>query len=92
MIHNHMETLVSELLKNELQSNPSKYVNLCKCEDCMARIETVALNNLDPFYVTCVSGEVYGSYHARDVQNLSMILVAIGKGVSSLDGTPIHQT
>ncbi len=92
MIHNHMETLVNEFLENELHSNSSKYANLCKCEDCMTRIKTVALNNLDPFYVTCVSGEVYGSYHARDVQNHSMILVAIGKGVSSLDGTPIHQT
>lgn len=81
MVHNYMETLVREGLEKELGDNPHKYENLCRCPSCMAAIQAVALNNLPPFYVTGMVGEVYGEYHNKDLQNYSDILVAIAKGI-----------
>lgn len=45
MIENYMEILVSSLL-SEVIGN----YDICKCEDCLNDIKTIALNNLPPMY------------------------------------------
>lgn len=88
-----METLVREGLQKELNDNPHKYEDLCRCPSCMAAIQAVALNELPPFYVTGVAGEVYGEYRNKDLQNYSDILVAIAKGIEAVrQGNPYCRT
>lgn len=84
MVQNYMESQVREGLTRELNENPHKYTDLCRCPSCMATIQAVALNNLPPFYVTGVAGEVYGEYRNKDLQNYSDILVAIARGIEEV--------
>lgn len=90
MVQNYMETLVTEMLSEELAANPHKYTDVCQCPVCLARIRAVALNNLDPFYVTTAAGEVFGEYASRENQNLSDIMASIGKGIAALAQNPAH--
>ncbi len=92
MVHNYMETLVKDMLNEELAANPQKYTDICQCPLCLARIKTTALNNLNTFYITTMAGEVYGEYASRENQNLSDIMAAIGKGIAALTANPIHST
>lgn len=81
MVKNYMETLVQTALFKELDENPEKYPGMCRCSACIATAMAFALNNLKPFYITCIAGEVYGQYHGKEIQNLSDILVAVINGV-----------
>ncbi len=83
--------MVREALQKELAENPHKYTGLCRCPLCMATIQATALNQLRPFYVTCVAGEVYGEYHTKDQQNYSDILVAIAKGIEATRAIGHHR-
>lgn len=90
MIHNYMETLVDEMLRDELADNAYKYTGLCQCPACLAHIKAVALNSLPPFYTTGTTGQVFGEYQSRESQNLSDIMAAIGKGVAEVERLPPH--
>jgi len=49
------------------------------------------LNHLSPFYVTTVTGEIYGEYRHKEIQNLSDVMVAVAKGIEALRAAPVHQ-
>ncbi|MDL2293234.1 late competence development ComFB family protein [Ruminococcaceae bacterium OttesenSCG-928-D13] len=84
MIQNYMEVLVDNALNKELSLHPEKYDTLCRCPACMAQVRVSALNELAPFYVTCVTGEVYGEYRSKELQYQSDVLVAVGRGVEQV--------
>lgn len=90
MVHNYMETLVKEMLMEEISANPHKYTNVCQCSHCLVQIQAVALNHLSPFYVTGTTGQVFGEYQSRESQNLSDIMAAIGHGFAHLANLPAH--
>lgn len=92
MISNYMETIVANTLEDELKSNPQKYTDVCRCPECMAIAKCVALNNLPPFYVTSLAGEVFGEYGLKEQQNRSDVLVAIGRGLDELQRLAPHST
>lgn len=79
-----MQTLVDKVLADELAASPEKYVDICQCPYCLAAVKAAALNELKPFYVTTVAGEVFGEYRHKELQNLSDVLVAVAKGVEAL--------
>lgn len=84
MISNYMETLVDNTMKTEFRDHADKYEGVCHCEGCRTIIKATALNCLKPFYVTSLAGEVYGEYQHKGTQQLSDVLVAVGKGVEML--------
>ena len=90
MVQNYMESLVAEALKTELVDHAAKYQSVCTCPQCLARIQAVALNHLDPFYVTCIAGEVYGEYRSREAEHMSQVMVALGKGFDDVARHPLH--
>lgn len=45
MVKNYMEVLVDEILKEII-----KNYDICKCDDCIDDIKSIALNNLSPMY------------------------------------------
>ena len=83
MVQNYMETLVTKALNKELTDHPEKYTDLCQCPSCLALVKATALHQLDPFYVTCVAGEVYGEYLSKENQSQSDVMVAIGRGIDT---------
>lgn len=88
MVQNYMETLVREMLLEELAENPHKYTDVCQCPQCLVQIQVAALNHLPPFYVTGTTGEVFGEYQSRESQNLSDIMAAIGRGITEVTALP----
>lgn len=87
MVVNYMESLVSEVLARELEENSHKYAHfkdLYQSPSCRAAVEAYALNELVPFYITGVKGEVYGEYRSKENQNYSDILVAVAKGIEAV--------
>lgn len=90
MIVNYMESMVDTVLKNEFTLSPEKYTDICRCDSCIAFIKATALNNLTPFYVTSVTGEIYGEYRHKEIQNLSDVMVAVAKGIEALRAAPSH--
>lgn len=45
MAKNHMEILVGEIVNEVIQN-----YDICKCDDCINDIKSIALNNLEPKY------------------------------------------
>ena len=90
LVQNYMETLVDDMLREELAENPHKYANMCQCPLCIARIEATALNALPTKYVTGTTGKVFGEYESRGPQNTSDIMAAIGKGIAEVTAHPPH--
>lgn len=90
MVQNYMETLVDNALKSEFRDHPDKYVSVCKCPSCIAYIKATALNDLAPFYVTSLAGEVFGEYQNKGLQQMAEVLVAIGKGMDALERLDPH--
>lgn len=90
MVENYMAGMVERVLKTELTENPASYTDVCQCPSCIAHIKAIALNELPPFYVTTVAGEVYGEYRHKEQQNLSDVMVAVARGVEATRGLPCH--
>lgn len=89
MVKNYMEDQVAHILHDELTEHPEKYHNFCKCSACIAAVQAAALNHLKPFYITGITGEVFGEYRGKDMQNYSDVLVAVARGIEEvLAGDP----
>ncbi len=84
MVQNYMETLVDNVLTDEFASHPEKYQAICKCSRCISIIKSAALNNLKPFYVTSLTGEVFGEFQYKAKQHMTDVLVAVGRGIDEL--------
>ncbi len=80
MIRNYMEDLVDQLL-NELLDNNADYADVCRCECCMDDIKAKALNNIQPFYITGKTGEVYGEFFTREYQNSTNMVMEVVKAI-----------
>lgn len=90
MIQNYMAVLVAQTLDRELKANPQKYSGLCLCPSCLVFMQAYALNQVPPFYVTCVAGEVFGEYRHKELQYQSDILVAVTKGIEAARRLDLH--
>lgn len=90
MVYNYMEQLVAKALADELAGSPEKYTDVCQCPSCRAFVVAGALNALPPFYVTTLAGKVHGEYQSKDLQNLSDVMVAIGKSIQALQQAKRH--
>ncbi len=84
MVKNCMVEQVETMLNEEFSLHPEKYQELCRCPACKAAILAVALNELPPFYVTGVMGEVHHTFRNKVRQNTSDIWVALGKGIDEI--------
>lgn len=83
MVKNYMETLVDQYLEELLHSD-ERYSGICTCEKCMDDIRAIALNHIQPFYITCKKGEIYGEFSMRVQQNKLDILREIVSAVETV--------
>lgn len=84
MVKNQVEAIVEKALFKELKENAQRYSGLCTCPSCLAAIQAASLNYLEPFYITCVAGQVFGEFRSQEIQHYSDIHVAISKGIEDV--------
>ena len=85
-----METLVDLYLRETIDRPEYKQSGICFCSCCTAHIKAEALNHLQPFYVTCKEGEVYGLFGHNDLQSKANIMTEIIKAITNVASTA-HQ-
>ncbi|MEF9940914.1 MAG: late competence development ComFB family protein [Lachnospiraceae bacterium] len=84
-IKNIMETIVKE----ELENNVSNF-DCCTCKQCQADIITLALNHLQPYYVTTKQGEVLSRANMLKYTSPIEVAVAVAKAVEIVRNNPRH--
>lgn len=85
MVLNYMEEIVSRYLERILKG--SEYASVCKCEHCKDDIMAMALNNLQPFYITTKRGEVFAEYSSYEVQHQTEVIKEV---IHAVDFVSIH--
>lgn len=74
MIKNYMEIIVSEVLDEVI-----KNYDICKCEDCIDDIKSIALNNLSPVYFLASDDEGEKKAFLLDRQRRISVLAKVAE-------------
>jgi len=82
MVVNYMEKVVKEYLDKVL-SDPI-YDSVCKCEQCRDDIMAKVLNNMEPFYITSKTGEVYAEYSKLETQHQAELIREVINAIKSV--------
>jgi len=87
LLINEGEDLVIEELENELSKD--EYNKICKCQDCILDMATLALNNIKPVYRSSLTGRIYAAqYHEgaylKEVEN------AVRSSIKKVSKNPSH--
>lgn len=88
MVKNYMEHLVDEILHDMMRDADHNFV--CTCDACLDGMRAIVLNNIKPFYVTCKTGEVFGEYSNKTLQNRVDILSEIARAKEIVGKNPRH--
>jgi competence protein ComFB len=89
LLINEAESLVIDELEKQLSEDNNK--NICKCQECILDMATLALNNIKPKYRSSFTGLVYSQqYHTGEQK--SEIDEAVAKAVSKVSKNPSHDT
>ncbi len=86
-IENEAENLVfSEL---EIQLHEEWAVDVCKCQDCVMDMATLALNTVKPFYRVSLLGKVFaGSLNESEYGE--EVKIAVKKAIEKISSNPAH--
>ncbi|WP_159436130.1 late competence development ComFB family protein [Anaerosalibacter sp. Marseille-P3206] len=79
MVTNYMEILVSEVL-NEVIDN----YDICKCDDCIDDIKSIALNNLEPKYFLSSSEESEKKTFILNRQKRISVLAKVAESIQEV--------
>lgn len=85
-IKNYMERVVENKLNELLEEFPE----LCKCEECIADIEALALNHLVPHYIATEKGELYTKLDTVKLQSEVDVTKAIIDAIKIVKQKPHH--
>ena len=80
---NVMEKIVEEHLDFILNE-----VDCCKCDDCRDDMMAIALNSLQPKYVSTLKGELFSRIDSKKYQNNIDIDVAVAKAIKIVSSSP----
>lgn len=80
MIKNYMEEIVVKYLEQILL----KYENICKCDECKDDMVALALNHLEPLYVTSTEGSAYAKLKALESQHKVDIIAELTNAVGKV--------
>lgn len=84
-IKNYMEDLVEQFLIDLI-----KDMDICKCEQCRADIEAIALNNLPTKYVVTDTGKTYSKTNILVHQFEVDIISEVTKAAEIVKRSPRH--
>ena len=88
------ELLVNEaenLVISELEAQLAKkdYTEICKCQDCILDMATLALNNLKPIYRSSYTGLIYiQQYHEGNY--VKEVDKAVANAIKKVSKNPSH--
>lgn len=84
-VHNIME----ELVRDVLVRYQKQFQLSCECARCLDDIRAIALNNLDPHYVTLEAHVPYAKVpHLTDRQGVTIILAQVTKAAVIVSENP----
>ena len=90
MVKNYMEIFIDEMINDILRKNINTVTIPCTCESCLECIKAITLNHIQPFYITCKVGEVFGDYNNQVLQTRADILSELGKAINIVSQNPRH--
>jgi competence protein ComFB len=79
-----------ELLVDEAIAKQSKHFRVCKCEQCVEDIKCLALNRLEPHYVSSDKGELFTKASTLAAQNKMDIDIAVMTAFNIVKDNPRH--
>ncbi|TYZ22589.1 late competence development ComFB family protein [Selenomonas ruminis] len=86
-LKNYMEDLVLEKLDDVM----AQYPFCCTCDQCKRDIATLALNHLQPRYISSHKGDVYTRLNEMSVQYEVEVIQAIAKAIEIVHKNPRHE-
>jgi len=87
LLVNEGEDLVIEELEKEL--GKKEYDNICKCQDCILDMATLALNNLKPTYRSSLTGRIYAAQYHEGTY-LTEVESAVRNAIKKVSKNPSH--
>ena len=82
LLVNEAENLV--ITELEAQLTKEEYTDICKCQDCILDMATLALNNLKPIYRSSYTGLIYVKqyYEGNYIKEVEKVVTNAIKKVS----------
>ncbi|MDF2566934.1 MAG: Late competence development protein ComFB [Oscillospiraceae bacterium] len=84
-----LTNVTEDLVKLQVREYIEK-LGACDCETCYLNACALALNDLEPKYVTTKEGALFSELTATEVNNQTHILVAVTKAVEQVIEFPHH--
>lgn len=85
-IYNVMEELVQHQIEEMIENFPK----LCRCEQCVADIMAISLNNLRPRYISSEKGEVMARIMSTTDREKINLLREVTSAVEKVMESPHH--
>jgi len=87
ILTNEAEVLVIEELEKQFEEENN--ANICKCQECVLDMATLALNNLKPKYRSSYTGLIYGQqYHSGEYRD--EVVKAVSNSIKKISTNPAH--
>ncbi len=86
-IENEAENLVFREL--EIQLGEEWALDVCKCQDCVMDMATLALNSVKPFYRVSLLGKVFAG-NLNDSEYGEEVKIAVRKAIEKVSANPAH--
>jgi competence protein ComFB len=88
LLVNEAESLVFEELGKQL--NDDKNSAICKCQDCVLDMASLALNNIKPAYRSSFTGVVYAQ-RLHDGDFREQVAISVKKSIDKVKKNPSHE-
>jgi competence protein ComFB len=85
MVRNVMEILVDEAIGKQ-----SKHFEVCTCNQCVEDIKCLALNKINPHYVSSDKGELFSKASTLSAQKKTDIDIAVSTAFNIVKSNPRH--
>ena len=86
-IKNEAETLVIHELEQQLASEPAE---MCRCNECVVDMATIALNSVRPLYRFSLLGTLYASQAMNEQAYADSVKNAVTNAIEKVKTNPAH--
>ena len=86
-LRNEAEQLVYHELEAQLAEADE---NICRCNDCVMDMATMALNNVKPIYHFSILGNLYAAQAKSDPAYADNIHQQVAKAIAKISSNPSH--
>lgn len=89
LLVNESENLVFDELEKQLDEE--EYANICRCQDCILDMATLALNKIKPKYRSSFTGVIYAQqYHSGEF--IDEVKKAVKNAIDKVSKNPSHES